>query len=175
MAGLHARIENHLNNLRHISDVSTTAAACAFNLGRTDLALEWLEQSRCIVWGQLNDLRTPIDVLRAKDPELADDVVRVSSALQDSGSLSIEDDDLATDSLTTEEVVKLAREWDELLEKVRTLPDFEDFLQPLSSSTIFDHLPKSGLIILINVHKDCCDAFKALGRLGPARLFVQGP
>ena len=159
LAGLHARIENRLINLRHISDVSTTAAACAFNLGRTDLVLEWLEQSRCIVWGQLNDLRTPIGVLRAKDPELADDVVRVSSAVQDSGSLPmIEDDDLAADSPTTEEVVKLAREWDELLEKVRILPDFEDFLQPLSSSTIFDHLPKSGLIILINVHKDRCDA-----------------
>ena len=158
LAGLHASIENRLNNLRHISDVSTTAAACAFNLGRSDLALDWLEQSRCIVWGQLNDLRTPIGVLRAKDPELADDVVRVSRALQDSGSLSLEDDDLAADSLTTEEVVKLAREWDELLEKVRTLPDFEDFLQPLSSSTIFDHLPKSGHIILINVHKDRCDA-----------------
>ncbi|KAF8806730.1 hypothetical protein BYT27DRAFT_7140109 [Phlegmacium glaucopus] len=166
LAGLHTSIEMRYHNLRHISYVSTLAAACAFKLGRTDLALEWLEQSRGIVWGQLNDLRTPIGVLRATHPDLADAIVRVSSALQVSGSRSVEAAGLMKDSMaeglmSQEGItihVRLTQEWDGLLAKVRTLPNFEDFLQPLCSSTILEHLPKSGPIILINVHKDRCDA-----------------
>lgn len=163
LAGLHATIEIRLNNLQHISDVSTLAGACAFKLGKIDLALKWLEQGRCVVWGQINDLRTPIDVLRAKHPDLADDIIRVSSGLEIHGTQSSEDanftaDSMAEKSMPRKETAKLALEWDELLAKVRTLPDFEDFIQPLSYSVISEHLPKSGPVILINVHKDCCDA-----------------
>ena len=168
LAGLHETIEIRLNNLQHISDVSTLAAACAFKLGKINLALEWLEQGRCVVWGQINDLRTPIDVLRAKHPDLADDIVRVSSGLDISGSQSREDTNLTADSMVEETMpqeetsvhakLELAQEWNQLLAKVRTLPDFEDFIQPLSYSVISEHLPKSGPVILINVHKDRCDA-----------------
>ena len=163
LAGLHETIEMRLNNLQHISDVSTLAAACAFKLGNFNLALEWLEQGRCVVWGQINDLRTPIDVLRAKHPDLADDIVKVSSGLEIHGSQSSEDANFRADSIaerTTpgEENAKLALEWNQLLAKVRTLPDFEDFIQPLSYSVISEHLPKSGPVILINVHEDRCDA-----------------
>ena len=159
LAGLHEFIEMRLNNLQHISDVSTLAAACAFKLGNFNLVFEWLEQGRCVVWGQINDLRTPIDVLRAKHPVLADDIVRVSSSLEIAGFRSQEDANSMVEETTPhEERAKLALEWNQLLTKVRTLPDFEDFIQPLSYSTISEHLPKSGPVILINVHKDRCDA-----------------
>jgi tetratricopeptide (TPR) repeat protein len=152
LAGLHETIEIRLNNLRHISDVSTLAAACAFKLGRIDLALEWLEQGRCVVWGQINDLRTPIDDLRAKHPDLADDIVRVSSGPEISGSQPPEDANFTADSMAekttpreeTSTHAKLALEWGQLLAKVRALPDFEDFIQPLSYSVISERLPKSG-------------------------------
>ena len=32
--------------------------------------------------------------------------------------------------------VKLAKRWDQLLAKVHSIPDFEDFLQPPSSSSL---------------------------------------
>ena len=166
LAGLHETIEIRLNNLQHISDVSTMAAACAFKLGKVDLALEWLEQGRCVVWGQINDLRTPIDVLRTKHPDLADDIVRVSNGLEISGSKHPEDTNFTGDRTTqkttpreeTSDHARLALEWDQLLAKVRTLPDFENFIQPLSYSAISEHLPKSGPVILINIHEDRCDA-----------------
>ena len=166
LAGLHETIEIRLKNLQHISDVSTLAAACAFKLGKFNLALEWLEQGRCVVWGQINDLRTPIDVLRAKHPDLADDIVRVSSSLEISGSQSRDDSNFMADGIAEETTpqeetsihAKLALEWNQLLAKVRTLPDFEDFIQPLSYPVISEHLPKSGPVILINIHKDRCDA-----------------
>ena len=50
------------------------------------MALEWLEQGRCLIWSQLNNLRTPLDTLFAHDPEIAGDMLRVSRALENAGS-----------------------------------------------------------------------------------------
>jgi len=38
------------------------------------------------VWNQLLQLRTPVDALREVEPILADDVLRVSKALEHAGS-----------------------------------------------------------------------------------------
>jgi hypothetical protein len=54
--------------------------------------------------------------------------------------------------------VKLAQKWNELLTKIRTIPKFEDFLQPPSCSNLLKNLPGSGSVVIINVHKDSCDA-----------------
>ena len=54
--------------------------------------------------------------------------------------------------------VKLAQKWNELLANIRTIPKFKDFLQPPSCSNLLKNLPDSGSVIVINVHKDSCDA-----------------
>ena len=54
--------------------------------------------------------------------------------------------------------IKLAKEWDQLLTKVRTIPAFEDFLRPASCSTLLKHLPNSGHVVVINIHKNRSDA-----------------
>lgn len=54
-------------------------------MGRTNQALEWLEQGRCLVWNQLNSLRTPLDNLRDHDQSLAHRVLTVSRALENAG------------------------------------------------------------------------------------------
>ena len=54
--------------------------------------------------------------------------------------------------------IKLAQEWNDLLTKIRTIPEFKDFLQPPSCSKLLKSLPDSGFVIIINVHKDSCDA-----------------
>ena len=54
--------------------------------------------------------------------------------------------------------VKLAQKWNELLDNIRTIPKFKDFLQPPSCSNLLKNLPDSGSVIVINVHKDSCDA-----------------
>ena len=54
--------------------------------------------------------------------------------------------------------VKLAQEWNELLTKIRTIPNFEEFLQPPSCSNLLKNLPDSGFVVVINVHNDSCDA-----------------
>jgi hypothetical protein len=167
VAGLEQTIQKRHSNLVDISDLVTSAVACAFKFRRPELALEWFEQGRCLIWNQLNNLQSPLDVLFAHNEEIACDMLRVSRALENAGSRG----DLATlsqDEATMEHKmsiqaeanahVKLAKEWNELLAKIRTIPKFEDFLQPPSCSKLLKNLPDSGFIAIINVHKDSCDA-----------------
>jgi hypothetical protein len=171
VAGLEQTIQKRHTNLLDISDLATSAAACAFKFGRPELALEWLEQGRCLIWSQLNNLRSPLDTLFAHNPEIAHDMLRVSRALENAGSrgdlvapsqveATMEHKMSIQDEANTH--VKLAQKWNELLTKIRTIPKFEDFLQPPSCSNLLKNLPDSGPVVVINVHKDSCDAL-ALG------------
>ena len=46
-----------------------------------------------------------------------------------------------------------------------TIPKFEDFLQPPLCSNLLKNLPDSGPVVVINVHKDSCDALALLSDL----------
>ena len=70
------------HQLFQAADGARDAAAAALELHRPDLAVEWLEQGRSIVWSQLSQLRTPVDDLRTVYPELAAQFERVSHELE---------------------------------------------------------------------------------------------
>ncbi|TEB20251.1 hypothetical protein FA13DRAFT_244578 [Coprinellus micaceus] len=53
---------------------------------------------------------------------------------------------------------ELANEWEDLLRMVRSIPGFEDFLQPSSYATLQRYLPPSGSVVVINVTEERCDA-----------------
>ena len=168
LAGLEQTIQQRHTNILDISDLATSAAACAFKFRRPELALEWLEQGRCLVWSQLNNLRTPpLDDLFAHNPEIAGKMLTVSRALENAGSWG--DSVAQSEGEATMEYkmslqnevnthVKLAQKWNELLTKIRTIPKFEDFLQPPACSNLLKTLPSSGSVVVINVHEDSCDA-----------------
>ena len=167
VAGLEQTIQKRHANLLDISDLATSAAACAFKFRKPKLALEWLEQGRCLVWSQLNNLRTPLDALFAHDPDIAHDMLRVSRDLENAGSrgdliLKSEGEATMEHKMSLQDEanihVKLAQKWNELLTKIRAIPEFEDFLQPPSCSNLLKKLPNSGCVVVINVHKDSCDA-----------------
>ena len=54
--------------------------------------------------------------------------------------------------------ITLSRQWSALLDKIRSIPKFRDFLQPPLTSDLMKHLPQDGIIILVNLHEDRCDA-----------------
>ncbi|KDR77628.1 hypothetical protein GALMADRAFT_155469 [Galerina marginata CBS 339.88] len=175
IAGLEQPINERYSSLQATSGMSTTAAAAALTVGRPDTALEWLEQSRCIVWGQLNHLRTPLDRLRSVDPQLANDVLAASRAVMGASHRMDRQSDFLTFSIMdvsnahsgfpthmrddrNSKDEKLAQDWEKVLSTVRAIPEFEDFLQPLPCFRLVKHLPESGFVVVINIADDRCDA-----------------
>jgi hypothetical protein len=132
--------------------------------------LEWLEQGRCLVWTQLNHLRTPIDNLAQHSPDLAQHFVDVSGRLECAAVRgSLEQCGMSlSDKISLEKQahthLKLAKEWHDLLHTIRTtLPGFHNFLQPSPCSALIQNLPDSGPIVIVNVHHSRCDAIALIG------------
>ncbi|KIM74180.1 hypothetical protein PILCRDRAFT_80299 [Piloderma croceum F 1598] len=150
--------------LSSMGNVASEAAATAISAGKYDTALEWLEQGRSIVWSQLLDLRTPADAIREKEPGLADDLVRVSQALEHAGSRDAGTQNISSQSnqdLSMEQVAqghrRLAEEWERLVERARAIPGFEDFLRPKKLGQLCS-AANAGPVVVVNVHKQRCDA-----------------
>ncbi|KAG8710737.1 hypothetical protein FRC09_020954 [Ceratobasidium sp. 395] len=147
-----------------ISDVQrliSEAAAVAILTNRCDLAVEWLEQGRCLVWGQILQLRTPLEKLRASHPELANELCRLSSQLEDTGGFaqdyrsSDKYEGLSQNDAYTRS--ELADSRDRLIDKIRLQPDFDDFLRPSKASTITARV-QQGVTVTLTVHRSQCDA-----------------
>ncbi|KAJ2922780.1 hypothetical protein H1R20_g14335, partial [Candolleomyces eurysporus] len=167
VGGLEQTIESRHSALASISNITLEAAATAVELGVPQLAMEWLEQGRCLVWTQLNSLRTPMDSIRSVDPSLADRLARLSPLLESMGARktnlesapgldSAEQRILLQDDVVSH--VNLAQEWEEALAEVRAIDGFEDFLRPPPVEEWFNLIPPSAAVIVINVHQTRCDA-----------------
>ena len=62
------------------------AAAAALDSGLPETAVEWLEQGRPIVWGELFHLRSSYEELSSVHPDHARRLRELSVALEDAGS-----------------------------------------------------------------------------------------
>ncbi|KAG8792766.1 hypothetical protein FRC12_004920 [Ceratobasidium sp. 428] len=137
------------------------AAAAAIEVSQYSLALEWLEEGRSIVWNQMLQLRPPLDDLRAIDAELANKLEQIGSQLSQAGS-SNQVQDIHPEALTLQEQTSrehhsLALIWEQHLEQVRKIPNFERFLLPRKFSEIAK-CTCSSTVIIINIHSMRCDA-----------------
>ncbi|KAK0234516.1 CHAT domain-containing protein [Armillaria nabsnona] len=145
--------------LAHFGHIVNEAAAYALALGEADTALEWLEMGRAIVWGQLHKLRSPVDSLSDAHPKLAEELSQVAVALEKASSRGVNTEHFKV--LSLEDIAKehrrLATRWDSLVERVRALPGFEDFLQPKKLATL-KNAAKLGPVVLVNTYRVRCDA-----------------
>ncbi|KAG8765225.1 hypothetical protein FRC12_007618 [Ceratobasidium sp. 428] len=146
---------------KDIGNIVTKAAATAISEGELPLALEWLEQGRSVVWNQTLQLRTPFDDLHAVDSELARDLSDVSFNLQHAALQNSTEVFPDTIYSSVHDIAqrhrRLAETWEELLDRARHIPGFEDFLLPKNASTIISHV-RDGVVALVNVDTDRCDA-----------------
>ncbi|KAF6744193.1 CHAT domain-containing protein [Ephemerocybe angulata] len=171
IAGLEQTVRGRYTHLQDNSGLALDAAAAAFTLGRADKALEWLEQGRCLVWNQLNALRTPLDSLRAHNAELAENIATTAKQLESAGSSRGQShSQMSLSEKVSLEAearghLELSRQWDSLLKSARDIPGFESFLKLLPCSSIMQHLPEAGPIIVINVNESRCDAIALLAGL----------
>ncbi|KAJ2915812.1 hypothetical protein MD484_g4618, partial [Candolleomyces efflorescens] len=168
VAGIDYTVKRRYDFLSKRSPLILTAATVAILLGRCDKALEWLEQGRGLVWSQLHGLRTPLEALRSYNPQLAEAYEGVSRRLESAGlkgmissteRLNMSLDERRFLNEQTADHVKAAREHEDLLKTIRTtVPGFDNFLLSRPCAAWFEHLPDSGPVVVINVHKDQCNA-----------------
>ncbi|KAF6754379.1 CHAT domain-containing protein [Ephemerocybe angulata] len=166
LVGLENTMQRRHETLAQYSSLTLKAAATAFEVEQPLKALEWLEQGRCLVWNQLNNLRTPLDNLRAHDAALADRLLHLSKALEVSGTRddwgSLDSESTFEDKISIETEatthLKSAKEYEDMLSVIRAISGFEHFLRPPPASSLLDWLPKSGYVVVINVHGMRCDA-----------------
>jgi tetratricopeptide (TPR) repeat protein len=136
----------------------------SYQIRKGDLksAIEILEQGRALLWSEMHGLRTSTDQLRTADPDLAERFTAINKKLEvlttstwsDEG-LGVVDGRFECDKqmvqypdlmVRQQEILKVR---DALIWQIRGLPDFENFLLPLS----FDALCSAsscGPVIIIN-------------------------
>jgi tetratricopeptide (TPR) repeat protein len=155
--------------LAHWYGLAANAAACAIADNRADLAVELLEQGRSVLWSQALALRGDLSRLVSTAPHLAErlSVVRAGLDAPLSGSsaslagIQWNEHERASDDRQVAHAIDrrmaLAREWDDLVQQVRKVEGFEDFLR----TPRLEHLLPAGEVgpvVIVNVSPWRCDA-----------------
>ena len=166
--GLQQTVHKRFTQLRDISDFIMPAVSMALFAGENDTALEWLEHGRCLVWNQIQQLRTPVEELRSHNPSLAAHFLHVANALDTLGSRQVRStifgeepmkQMIATQGENIKHVEFGLKEWPRLLEQIRAIPNFSRFLLPSTTSSLLTGLPRDGAVVIFNIHHTRCDAF----------------
>ncbi|KAG9088253.1 hypothetical protein FRC06_002151, partial [Ceratobasidium sp. 370] len=125
-----------------ISDLATSAANIAITHQKFDLALEWLEEGRSVVWNQLLQLRSPLDELSEVDPALAETLKQVAQELEAAHPPSTLPLRLSVDQTTVEQAAqsrhRLAEQREALVKQARLLPGMPDFLRAKRASSLLE-------------------------------------
>ncbi|CAE6524797.1 unnamed protein product [Rhizoctonia solani] len=165
LLGTNTRQRYH--DLHQVRDLGVEAASMAIRCGKNELALEWLEQTRCVIWNQTLMLRSegPIDQLRIWHPDfnLTDRLQEVINQLYHS-SLEVDSSQENVRIRSKSEVAprslirdQLIAEYYEIISQVRELAGFKDFLQPKRASELIG-AARQGPVVIVNCHNSSCDA-----------------
>jgi hypothetical protein len=147
--------------LTQFARLATDAAASAIQVGDPELAVELLEQGRGVLLTQALDARSSYSVLREAAPDLADRLARIHEVLErplTQAAVDL-DPDRAASALRrqADQRNELARQRDALVDEIRTLPGFTDFLRPPRSTTLRT-AATDGAVVIVNISRYRCDA-----------------
>ncbi|CAE7232285.1 unnamed protein product, partial [Rhizoctonia solani] len=164
---LGATTDQRYEDLKSVNTLVMNAAHAAILSSNYSLALQWLEHTRGVVWSQNLMLRSPLEDLQASHPALATQLRVLADELYIAGSEPRESQAYDFKIVASEHEDagrrhrRLATEYAELLDQVRTLSGFEDFLRPIKSNRLV-HAARTGPIVVISCRHDRCDALLVL-------------
>ncbi|KAL5532302.1 hypothetical protein ACEPAF_5871 [Sanghuangporus sanghuang] len=156
------------------------AASHAIGKDEFALAIEFLEQGRALLWSQMRGFRTPLEQLSEVDGSLAErfeacnrhlEALITLSESRASGSstsaivsrgLGPFQDQRAIDA-TLAQVRRLSEEQEVLINDIRRIPGFEDFLMVKPFDTI-RQAASEGPVVVLNHSNYRCDALIILAR-----------
>ena len=146
-----------------IQTLACDAAACMITLAQADSqkeqlylgrAIELLDQGRSILWSQTSNFKQDLEELRKKHPQLADELDLAGKIL---GQGCFHDSNDTLSESDAQVYRRSAEKWEELVSKIRTLPDFHYFLLPPPISTLRT-ATVNGPVVIINSSEYRCDA-----------------
>ena len=148
--------------------LAADAASCSINRGEYKFAIELLEQGRVILWSILRGYRHSLDKLRIIDKELTAQFETLSGQLEGL-AMSVESDLPVSFELNEEQPIGysfeekaqqhriLSGKWDDVVDKIRQVDGFTDFLQVVPFSTL-QTAAAEGPVIIINISQYRSDA-----------------
>ncbi|KAJ7621824.1 CHAT domain-containing protein [Mycena rosella] len=127
------------------------AARAAIYSGQLEKAVEWLEEGRSIIWGQLLNLRTPVDALKQQDPELAKEFISLSAQLEGAGTHGSDwkSGTLQSVAAIAHQAHDSAHKRDVLIKQIREMEGFERFLLPKTIAEL-SLAAQRGNVVLLN-------------------------
>ncbi|KAG1908927.1 CHAT domain-containing protein [Suillus fuscotomentosus] len=144
---------HHFDVIREaVSSLATDAFSCSVRRGALTTAVELVEQGRAVFWTQLARFSTPLDELSISGDTgtaWAAEFKRLSFCLRNAFDQSTEDQSM--------QIRQLTMQWDEVVSRIRMLPDFSRFLLP----PLFPDLQRAaedGPVIIVNASQHSCDA-----------------
>ncbi|KAJ6461773.1 CHAT domain-containing protein [Mycena sanguinolenta] len=157
--------------LKAAGQVVRDAASAAIAAHDYQKAVEWLDQGRSVIWGQLLNLRTPVDELRKINPDLANRLVSLSNSLETAGTQTNAVSEAIKPQSIAQRCHALALERNRVLEQIRELPDFERFLlsKPISKLSLAANM---GPVAILNISEYGTDALILLPGLGDEVIHV---
>lgn len=154
---------NHFDVVKKVvSSIAMDAFSCCVRHGALTHAVELVEQGRAVLWTQLARLRTPLDDLSASSATgntLAEEFKKVSSSLRKMFDAKEE----------SPRIRQLTAQWDDVVSRIRQLPDFSRFLLP----PLFSDLQKAaehGPVIIVNGSKYSCDVLIVMRDRDPTHI-----
>ncbi|KAG9092431.1 hypothetical protein FS749_015751, partial [Ceratobasidium sp. UAMH 11750] len=154
-------VQHRYRDISALGGSVAEAVSAAIEWENYELALEWFEQGRSIVWKQTLQLRTPLGQLRDINPELADRIESVGRALDramkpQSVGVAMEMGVPAAER-SAQRHRQLAQEWENLMDDVyETLGEGNPYRPRKAASLV--RAARTGPVIGINVHAYGCDA-----------------
>ncbi|KAJ7115480.1 CHAT domain-containing protein, partial [Mycena epipterygia] len=174
LAWLGLSITDRHHQLSLAGQVVRDAASAAIAVHDYQKAVEWLEQGRSVIWGQLLNLRTPVDELRKNHPGLANQLVSLSTSLEMAGNRS----NSVADAIEPQSLQSIAKkshalvlQRNDILQQIRELPGFQRFLLPKMISEL-SLAAKMGPVAVLNISAYGCDALVLMPGLGDKVIHV---
>ncbi|KAF9070245.1 TPR-like protein [Rhodocollybia butyracea] len=150
-------VSHRIERLPRLGRAVNAAVATAISVGQYSKAVEWLEDGRGVLWGQILQLRSPLDDLRNQHPQIAENLQTVSRALETAGRTSRSNHISFDIEQEAQRHTKLAREYESVLTDIRGRDGFEDFFMPRKLPELV-HAAKNGHVVIVNVDSLRCDA-----------------
>ncbi|KIK32461.1 hypothetical protein CY34DRAFT_101467, partial [Suillus luteus UH-Slu-Lm8-n1] len=146
------------------ASLAVDAFSCGIRHDALTTAVELVEQGRAVFWTHLARFRTTLDELSMDShtsAALAEEFKQLSFRLRNAFDQSTEDQ--------SSQIRELTMQWDDVVSRIRMLPDFSRFLQP----PLFSDLQKAaeeGPVIIVNASQYGCDALIVLSDQDPVHV-----